>query len=86
VTDGLDHRHLTDVEAPGGAFRIEGIMSIVIDAQTSSTTEPIEAATDWSPATADARRPGSRIRELLAMLAVLLAVAGVGALMVACTV
>ena len=61
-------------------------MSIVIDAQTSSATEGIDATADWSPVTADARRPASRIREFLAMLAVLLAVAGVGALMVACTV
>lgn len=60
-------------------------MSMVVESQTSISPTGVEAPADWTSALGDVRHPGSRLRELLAMLAVLLAVAGVGALMVACT-
>lgn len=55
---------------------------VTAPAQPSSSDE---GQTRRMPVTSVDRAAGSRARELLAMLAALIVVAGVGALMVACT-
>jgi hypothetical protein len=55
---------------------------VTVPAQPPSSDE---GPTRRVPATTVDRAAGSRARELLAMLAALIVVAGVGALMVACT-